>query len=81
MNFFDFTAPSKPLFYKCNTLKICDIYTLEVAKLIHNCLSNNTPDSFSNFFLLQNKVHYHPTRSSSAKNIFIPRLNTTLGKQ
>ena len=43
-------------------------------------MSNNTPDSFSNFFLLQNEVHYYPTRSSSAKNIFIPRLNTTLGK-
>ena len=55
MNFCDFTAPFKPLFYKCNTLKICDIYTLEVAKLIHNCLSNKTPDSLSNFFYYKTK--------------------------
>ena len=39
INFSDFTTPSTPLFFKCNTLKIPDIYTLEVAKLIHNFLS------------------------------------------
>ena len=80
MNFSDFTAPSTPLFFKCNTLKIPDIYTLEVAKLIHNFLSKKNPDSFTNFFLLQNEVHHYSTRSSSSKNIFLPRLNTTLGK-
>ena len=58
MNFSDFTTPSTPLFFKCNTLKIPDIYTLEVVKLIHNFLSKKTPDSFTNFFLLQNKVHH-----------------------
>ena len=39
MNFSDFTTPSTPLFFKCNILKIPDIYTLELAKLIHNFLS------------------------------------------
>ena len=52
MTFSDFTTPSTPLFFKCNTLKIPDIYTLEVAKLIHNFLSKKNPDSFTNFFLL-----------------------------
>ena len=81
MNFSDFTTPSTPLFFKCNTgtFKIPDIYALEVAKLIHNFLSKKS-DSFRNFFVLQNEVHHYSTRSSSSKNIFLPRLNITLGK-
>ena len=55
MNFSDFTTPSTPLFFKCNTLKIPDIYTLEVAKLIHNFLSKKNPDSFRNFFYCKMK--------------------------
>ena len=62
MNFSDFTAPSTPLFFKGNSLKIPDIYTLEVAKLIHT-------DSFTNFFLLQNEVHHY----STYKIIFIKK--------
>ena len=31
MNFLDFSTPSIPLYFKCNTLKIPDIYTLEVV--------------------------------------------------
>ena len=36
INFSDYQVPSTSLYFKCNTLKIIDIYQLEVAKLVYN---------------------------------------------
>ena len=76
MNFSDFTTPSTPLFFKCNTLKIPDIYTLEVAKLIYNFLSKKTLILSQIFSYCKMKF----TIILQDQKIFLPWLNTTLGK-
>ena len=80
INFSNYQAPFTPLYFKCNTLKIIDIYQLEVAKFVHNYLAKKLPDSFMNYFALQNEIYQHSTRSFTAKNIFIPRLSSRLAQ-
>ena len=59
INFSNYQAPFTPLYFKCNTLKIIDIYQLEVAKLVHNYLDKKLLDSFMNYFALQNEIYQH----------------------
>ena len=49
------------MYFKCNTLKIIDIHLLEVAKLVHNYLAKKLPDSFINYFALQNEIYQRST--------------------
>ena len=72
-------AHTTPLFHKLQILKLQDLYTLEIAKLMHR-LHNNSLNicnlNRDTYKLLDNTHSYH-TRRKQSKNYFIPRVKTT----
>ena len=69
----DSTAHYKQL----NILKIEDLYTLEVAKLMHKFSRNKLPNKFSSFFTPINAIHARTSQlASSNLNLYIPLYRT-----
>ena len=66
-----------PLFSSLSTLKLSDIYKLQVAKLIYNNLQNNTIGENS-LVKLATKHNYN-TRASAANNFYQQKVNTNVG--
>ena len=77
--------PTDPLFYKMDILKVNDIFKLQVAKFIIDCLQLTSPIIFHNWFTLNYTVHNHNTRSTffdidnalNSNNLFIYNTRTT----
>ena len=66
-----------PYYTKLNILKLPDLYKLEIAKFVHRLMHNTLPQSFSNFFIKEDQVNNHTTRSSSnPNNLYIPCYKT-----
>ena len=65
-------------YYKLlNILKIEDLYTLEVAKVMHKFSRNKLLNKFFSFFTLINAIHTRTTRlASSNLNLYIPLYQT-----
>ena len=66
-----------PLFLSLSTLKLSDIYKLQVAKLIYNNLQNNIIGENS-LVKLADKHNYN-TRASAANNFYQHKVNTNVG--
>ena len=77
--------PPTPLFHKMDILKIYDVFQLQLAKFIFNCIHLNVPSIFHNWFKLNYTVHNYNTRSTfsdidnalNSNNIFIINARTT----
>ena len=76
---------STPLFYNMEILKIYDVFKLQLAKFIFDCLHLNTPSIFHNWFNLNYNIHSYNTRSTffdidnaiNSNNLFIINARTT----
>ena len=66
-----------PLFLSLNTLKLADIYKLQVAKLIYNRSRNNTIGENS-LVKLEDKHNYN-TRASASNNFYHHTVYTNVG--
>ena len=84
--FDDFSfAPSDPLFFKLEILKISDIFKMMVSKFIFKCLNKTNPVNFHFWYNSTSQVHNHNTRSKSVdidnsvltRTLFIPIARTT----
>ena len=64
INCVDFRAHSNPLFLNHRTLKVSDIYSLQLGIFMHQSISNNLPKSFQNMFMLNSQIHSYQTRHS-----------------
>ena len=76
--------PSGPIFSQLKTLKVVDIYHLQVAKFVFKSMNLITPLNFHDWFKLNHELHAHKTRANfniadntSTKNLFIPMVRTT----
>ena len=77
--------PSNPLFLRLEILKVEDVFKLNIAKFIYNCLNNHSPVNFHTWFKLTSQTHKHNTRSKfidiekaiSTNNLFIPTARTS----
>ena len=77
--------PANPLFYGMEILKIYDVFKLQLAKFIFNCIHLTTPPIFYNWFKLITTVHNYNTRSTFfnidhdhiSNNLFIINARTT----
>ena len=78
MLFKDYATPSSPLFYQLGLLKLNEIYSFQISKLMFNQVKNNNIicPNLSNILSL----HSHSTRSSHKLNYYIPLAKTNLGK-
>ena len=66
-----------PLYLEFEVLKLAELYKLEVAKLIYDCIYNNIPYSLSNMFIKTSQISPPATRSSiNTNNLYIPRYRT-----
>ena len=54
-------SPITPQYRKLKVLKIADLYTYEIAKLMHQHSKNMLPTCFSNFFCPLSEVHERQT--------------------
>ena len=57
--------PSNPCFVALEILKIHDVFKLQIAKFIFNCLLFNTPSNFWNWFTPSHKIHSCNTTSGT----------------
>ena len=73
-----YTSPSSPLFLKLGLLKLHEIHTFQIAKLMYNQIRKNniTCQNLSSI----STVHSYSTRSSAKLNYFTPSVNSNLGK-
>ena len=57
--------PSDPIFVDLGILKVQDVFRLQVSKFIYDCLSNNTPSIFWDWFTLNSMMHTYNTISNT----------------
>ena len=76
--------PSGPIFSQLKTLKVMDIYHLQVAKFVFKSMNLITPLNFYDWFKLNHELHAHKTRANfniadntTTKHLFIPMVKTT----
>ena len=66
-----------PYYEQAKILKLKDLYTYEVAKIMHKHSRKQLPSSFNSYFATVNAKHTQTTRlASSDFNLFLPRYRT-----
>ena len=70
---------SSPYFKELNILKVPDLYSISVSVFLYNFINNKLPDTFSNYFVLNNSIHNIDTRQK--EKFRIPLYKTTLGSK
>ena len=75
----DFRAHSDPLFFNHNTLKVNDIYALQLGIFMHQLLAHDLPNSFERMFNSNSAIHQHHTRQS--RDFHIPYTRTALANK
>lgn len=61
-------------------LKLADIRTLEIAKLMHQFENDRLPAAFRAYFTQQSAVHNYTTRSASKGAYYVPRFSNSRTK-
>ena len=69
------------LYKKLKLLKLDDIYSLELGKIMHNFHSGNLSDNFNHFFTPVNQVHCHAARSAPRGAYVWQMAHTKYGKR
>ena len=78
INFEEYRAPSDPIYFEHQLLKLCDMVRLNNCLLVHDFLTNVLPDCFVNYFEKLNlKYTTLQTRNSELTNLFVPSVNKT----
>ena len=80
MTYSSFRTKIAPLCKKLN-LKLDDIYSLELGKIMHKFHSGNPPNNVNHLFILVNQVHCHATRSGTRGAYFWQMAHTKYGKR
>ena len=73
-------TPVGILYKSLNTLKVTDIYNLELGKFIHQLENNKLPHVFLNFFKKINEIHSYETRLIKTSTYFLPRVTKLFGQ-
>ena len=65
MTYSSFKTMITPLYKQLNLLKLDDIHSLELGKIMHKFHSGNLPDNFNHLFTPVKQVHCYATRSAT----------------
>ena len=68
--------PTNPQYYKLRILKLPELYTLEIGKLMHQYSHHTLPQPFSTFFTPISSVHERFTRAKTENKLYIPKFST-----
>ena len=71
----NYQTPITPHFYKLGILKIADQCTVEVGKMMYQHSKQALPPCISSFFSPISSIHSRRTRSSTKKNLYIPKFS------
>ena len=63
-----------------NTLKVTDIYNLELGKFMHQLVNNKLLLVFLNFFRKINEIHSYETRLIKTSTYFLSRVTKSFGQ-
>jgi len=55
-------------------------YSFSVGKLMHSYHNKLFPNRFEEYFIPLSSIHYHTSRLETSKNLFLPRVKSSLGK-
>ena len=69
-------APTTPLFFELGILKLKDIYTFQIAKIMHQISRNNYKGNYN--ILSVKEVHKYPTRFAESFNYYQKSTNLKL---
>ena len=73
-------TPVGMLYKSLKTLKVTDIYNLELGKFMHQLENNKLPHVFLNFFKKINEIHSYETRLIKTSTYFLPRVTKLFGQ-
>ena len=81
INFSDYRSSAQPLYKKFNILKLCDVYKVELAKLMHKCKFYQLPERLMQLYQKTDKKHSHNTRQANSSGYHIPIARTEFEKK
>ena len=65
-----------PQYHKLGILKLPELYTLEIAKLMQQYSHHTLPQPFSTFFTPFSPVHERFTRAKTENKVYFPKFST-----
>ena len=71
------TTHSTPIFDNLKLLKLNDVFQLQLASFVYECLNDLSPLYFRNYFTNICDIHSIGTRQSKKGDLFAERRNTT----
>ena len=77
ITFNEITAPAGPLFDSLQILKLNDLFQLQVASFVYECIDSLAPIYFRNYFISIHTVHGIGTRQAWKGDLYALRYNTT----
>ena len=77
ITFNEITAPSGPLFDSLQILKLNDLFQLQVASFVYECINSLAPIYFKNYFTSIHTVSGTGTRQAWKGDLHALRCNTT----
>ena len=69
-------TPITPKYRNLKILKITELYTFEIAKLMHQHSKNSLPSCFSTFFTPLSDIHEKQTKSKTKSNFYLRKFST-----
>ena len=72
----DLRTPTTPKYRNLKILKITELYTFEIAKLMHQRSKNSLPSCFSTFFTPLSDIHEKQTKSKTQSNFYLTKFST-----
>ena len=76
ISFATYDAQSNPLFKELKVLKIPDIFSYQILKLMYDYYSGKLPTALHSFTQFED-VHSYETRSKSRELFIVPSVNST----
>ena len=70
-------AHSIPIFDSLQILRLNDVFQLQLASFVYECVNNLSPLYFRNYFTAISSTHSIGTRQSKRGDLFVERTNTT----
>jgi hypothetical protein len=65
----NYNAHTEPLFKNLHILKLNDIFTLQLSKLMHSYMHISLPDPLMNMFTINRNIHLYETRHQHQPHI------------
>ena len=72
----DIRTPITPKYYELGILKLSDLYTYEIAKLMHQHSRHTLPLPLSSLFNKTSTIHSRHTRTNALNNLYPPKYST-----